>query len=129
MMNLWPVIGIGITAAVLGVLLRQYRPEYAVFVSLAAGVVILFLVCTSIIPVVEHIQAILDMSSMPGEYAGVLFKALGICLLTQVACDTCKDAGESAIAAKVELAGKVAVLVISLPLFQQVLAVVHSLLV
>jgi len=77
--------------------------------------------------VVEQIRGMLNLSSMPAEYAGVLFKALGVCLLTQIACDTCKDAGESAIAAKVEMAGRVLVLLISLPLFQQVLSIVYSL--
>jgi len=126
-MNILSIIGIGLTAAVLAVLLRQHRPEFALFVSLAAGVVILLMTCTSIVPVVEQIRGMLNLSSMPAEYAGVLFKALGVCLLTQIACDTCKDAGESAIAAKVEMAGRVLVLLISLPLFQQVLSIVYSL--
>ena len=126
-MNILSIIGIGLVAAMLALVLRQARPEFAMLVSLAASVVILLLVCRDIVPVIDQIQAMLDASSMPREYVSVLFRALGICFLTQVACDTCKDAGEGAIASKVEMAGKVLVLVTSLPLFQQVLSIVYSL--
>ena len=121
------IVGVGIVAAVLAILLKQHRPEYALLVSLAAGVFILVLVSTSIVPVIEQIISMLSASNMPGEYAGILMKVLGICFITQLACDTCKDAGETAISAKVEIAGRVAVLLVSLPLFQQVLAIAYSL--
>ncbi|MEG2371890.1 MAG: stage III sporulation AC/AD family protein [Hydrogenoanaerobacterium sp.] len=48
--------------------------------------------------------------------------------MTQIACDTCKDAGQSAISTKVEIAGKLAVLVISLPLFKALMDIVAALL-
>ena len=127
--NIFSIVGIAIITTALAVLLRQFRPEYALFVSLAGGIFILLLACTGILPVVEQIYGMLEASSVPGEYGSVLFRALGICFVTQIACDTCKDAGESAIASKLELAGKVVVLAISLPLFQQVLSIVYSLMV
>jgi len=128
-MEVLAVVGIGLVAAMLTLLLRQHRPEFAMLVSLAAGVVILLMVCRDLLPVVDQIRTMMQSVSMPQEYTAVLFKALGICFLTQVACDTCKDAGEGAIAAKVEMAGKVLVLAVSLPLFQQVLSIVYSLMV
>ena len=54
-------------------------------------------------------------------------KTLGICFLTQFAVDSCKDAGESALASKVELAGKVTVVVMALPLFQSIASTAVSL--
>ena len=121
------IIGIGIVSAALALVLRQHRPEFAMLVSLGAGIFILFKVAATIQPVADEIQSILSSAALPLEYAGVLFKALGICFVTQIACDTCKDAGESAIASKVEMAGKIAVLAVSLPLFGQVLTIVSSL--
>ena len=49
-----------------------------------------------------------------------MFKTLGICFLAQFAADSCRDAGESALASKVELAGKISILVLSLPLFEDI---------
>ncbi|MGI6403945.1 MAG: SpoIIIAC/SpoIIIAD family protein [Oscillospiraceae bacterium] len=127
--QLFTLVGLGLVAMVMAVTLRQHKPEFALLVSLGAGVLILFGVVQGILPVMDQIQTIFQSTSMPPAYLQVLFKALGICFLTQIACDACKDAGEGAIGAKVELAGKVAVLVVSLPLFAQVLTIVRGLLV
>ena len=127
-MEIVSIIGLGLIAAVLAVVLRQYRPEYALLVSVAAGIFILYRVIAEMLPVLDEVRGILEHSAVPAEFIGILLKALAICFLTQIACDICKDAGESATASKIEMAGKVAVLGVSLPLFRQVLAVVYSLL-
>lgn len=119
--------GIGVVAAAIAVVLRGTKPEFALMVSLAAGIFIMVKIFGDLVPVVAQIETVLSSASMPARYAGILLKSLGICLLTQVACDACKDAGESAIASKIEIAGRVAVLAVSLPLFTQVLSIVYSL--
>ena len=126
--NLFALVGLGIVAAVLAVVLRQYRPEFAILVSIGAGALILGGVLIGILPVVAQIQSMFDATAVPQQYVQILFRALGICFITQIACDACKDAGESAIASKVELAGKIGVLVLSLPLFAQVLDIARVLL-
>ena len=54
-------------------------------------------------------------------------KAVGICFFTQLASDVCRDAGEGSAASKIEFAGRCAVLVISLPLFTEVLELASAL--
>lgn len=127
METVFAVAGVGVLAAALVVVLRQAKPEYAMLVSLAAGIFILYKVFGDLIPVVAEIETILSTSGVSAEYGAILFKALAICLIAQLACDTCKDAGEAAIASKVEMAGRIAVLAVSLPLFTQVLSIVRSL--
>lgn len=126
--QLLTLMSLGLVAAVMALTLRQHRPEFALLVSLGAAIFILAGVMEGILPVVEQIEKIVRSANMPAPYLQVLLKALGICFLTQIACDACKDAGEGAIGAKVELAGKVAILVVSLPLFAQVLVIVGDLL-
>lgn len=125
--GIFAIVGVGVAAAALAIVLRQTRPEYAMLVSLAAGVFIIYKVIGDLAPIATEINAIISTSGVPSGYASILFKALGICLLTQIACDTCKDAGEGAIASKIEIAGRIAVLAVSLPLFTQVLSIVRSL--
>lgn len=123
-MDIASIVGFGLIAAVLSILLKQYKPEYAILMSIGAGVVMLMLITVSAAPLFEAVESLLVSSNMPIEYIEILFKSLGICFLTQIACDTCKDAGESAIASKIELAGRVSVLIISIPLFTKILSVV-----
>jgi len=126
--NLFALVGLGIVAAIIAVVLKQHRPEFAMMVSVAAGALILGGVLVGMLPVINQIRQIFASTAVPAQYVQILFQALGLCFVTQIACDACKDAGESAIGAKIELAGKISVLVISLPLFTQVLDIVRVLL-
>lgn len=127
-MDMVQIVGAGVVAAILSVVIKQYKPEYSMMISLAAGVLIIAVIALNAAPIFEQIGTILSSTDMPSEYIEILLKSLGICYLTQIACDTCKDAGESAIATKIEIAGKIGILMISLPLFQQVLTIVMALL-
>ncbi len=107
-------------AALAAVFLGQYRKEYAVLTSLAAGTVILCLLLGKIAPLFGRIYQLTEISSV-SEYYGIALKALGISYITAFAANTCRDAGQSALAAKAELAGRCAVMLLALPLLQAVL--------
>ena len=119
-MNIVTVVGLTVVAAFLAVLIRRYRPEYSMAVGLITGIVILSLLVTQITPAIEEMRTLLQSASLPEEYGLILFKALGISLLAQLAADTCRDAGETSLAGKAELAGKVFLLLLALPLFEKI---------
>ncbi|MEG1779438.1 MAG: SpoIIIAC/SpoIIIAD family protein, partial [Oscillospiraceae bacterium] len=98
-----------------------YKPEYAVIASIAASLVILTIVIGSTIPLIEQLEELFSATNMPAGYIEIMLKAMGICFITQIACDTCKDAGESSIGSKIEMSGKIAVLLVALPLFKNLL--------
>ncbi|MBP3436062.1 MAG: stage III sporulation protein AD [Clostridia bacterium] len=109
-----------VIAAFLAVVLRRYIPEQALAVGLIAGALILAAALIGAVPVLDEIQELLSVSGLSNEYVVVLFKALGVCLLTQLAADACRDAGEQGLASKAEFAGKISMLVLALPLFRKV---------
>jgi stage III sporulation protein AD len=119
-MNILGIAGIAICAAVVAAMLRRYHQEYAVLVGIAAGIVILIEILTSIAPAVQQINRLLSSAGISSQYEVILLKTLGICFLAQFAADACRDAGESALASKMELAGKISILILSLPLFEQI---------
>ena len=120
MIDLLAIAGAAVTAAVLAVTLRRYHSEYGMLLSILAGVCILAMLLQALPAVMSQISSLLRAASLPEEYALILFKALGLCWLAQFAADSCRDAGEGALASKVELAGKTAVLLTVLPLFSAV---------
>jgi stage III sporulation protein AD len=119
-MNILGIAGIAICAAVVAAMLRRYHQEYAVLVGIAAGIVILIEILTSIAPAVQQINRLLSSAGISSQYEVILLKTLGICFLAQFAADACRDAGESALASKMELAGKISIVILSLPLFEQI---------
>ena len=121
-MSLGAVIGFSLCAAALCVLLRQYRPEIALVISILCGVGVLLWLLEQPAPVLDQLQQLSNLAlGSGGDAAQVLLKALGICLITQVACDTCRDIGETAIAARLETAGKAAMLLLAMPVFSELL--------
>lgn len=119
-MNVVGIAGAALVAAILAVTLKRYNQEYAVIISIIAGVVILVEILLNVTPAVQQIAGLLSGVGLSQGYGLILFKALGICFLAQFAADSCRDAGESALASKVELAGKISILVLSLPLFEDI---------
>ena len=117
-----------ITATVLALVLRQYRPEFAIFVSMACSVAVVLSVAQGIGQVMEELELLLSNTLLSEELIQVVLKCLGVCILPELAGQTCRDAGESAIGAKIELAGKVTLVVVSIPLFQQLINVAGTLL-
>ena len=119
-MNILAISGIAIVATVLSIVLKKHNAEYSIFLSLITCLLIIGLVISKVSPAVIQIKGLIASAGMPLEYALILFKTLGICFITQFASDCCRDAGESALATKVELAGKITILLISLPLFEKI---------
>jgi stage III sporulation protein AD len=119
-MDIIGIAGIAVLAAVIAAMLRRYHQEYAVLISIAAGVVILFAIFAGVQPAVSQIGKLLSAAGLSASYTVILLKTLGICFLAQFAADACRDAGENALASNVELAGKIAIIIIALPLFEDI---------
>lgn len=119
-MELTGWIAAAVIAAFLAVVLRRHAPEQGLAVGLVAGALLLTATLSDSLPLFNELKELLAGSGMSGEYVTVLFKALGVCLLTQLASDACRDAGEHGLSAKAELAGKIALLTLALPLFRKV---------
>lgn len=119
-MNIVALVGIAIISTILSVMIKRYNPEYAIAISLISGIVIFASVLSRIVPAISQIKELISATGMSIQYGMILFKSLGICFLTQFAADSCKDAGEGALASKVELAGKVSIVIIALPLFEKI---------
>ena len=126
-MNLIAIVGVGIIAALLSIILKQYKPEFGLYISLVSGIIILLVLIKELSPVLDTIEELIEAVSLDAVYGAALLKALAICYITQLASDTCRDSGETAIAAKIEMAGKLAIVLVSLPLFRGVVEIVTEL--
>lgn len=125
------IIGIAATAvvtAVLALTLRSKNGEIALLLTISASVVLLLSVLQSAASVLDTVNSIVAASGVSTGYIAVLLKVIGICLLTEFTANTCRDAGSSAMAANVTLAGKILVTVTALPLYADILNTVLSIL-
>lgn len=118
--------GFGLLAVMLCVVVRQLKPESAVFVNIAAGAMMLAAAVKTLSPSVKAISELADSAGISGEFAEVLIKALAISYITALSADCARDAGESALGAKLELAGRVSIAALSLPVFTSLAGLITS---
>lgn len=114
-------------AASVVVLIRAYRPEMAMQVGIVSGVMLLVYIVLQTSGILESIMAISERYGINTAYIGLLIKIIGIAYIAQFAGEICKDAGESALASKVELGGRVMILAAALPAALSLLDMVASL--
>jgi stage III sporulation protein AD len=120
-MQLVSLVGIALIGAVICLILKQFRPEYAVAAALAVGAVILLAVCSAVTPILQAVESFSQLAQLQQEDLAALFKMVGLCWLTALGADVCRDAGQTALAGKVELAGRIAILLVVLPLFTELM--------
>ena len=118
------IIGIGLIALIIIMIIKQYKPEFVVYVSLLAGAMILILIIQKIEPVIELLNNLSNKTSVNNEFLGLLIKITGIAFLTEYAVSVCKDAGETAIANKMDMGGKVIIVSMSVPIIASLLETV-----
>ena len=94
---------------------------------LAGAAVLLFIIGNSV-GIFNMISEFSQNAGMDEAHIKLIFKALGICYITRLACDVCKDSGETALASKVDLAGRITIAALSLPLITALLQTVTTLL-
>ena len=119
-------VGVLLCAAVLATVLRAQRPELALGLSVAAGVLVVGLLLKELAPLLASLRRMTSAGGLSDGVLSVVLRAAGVCFVTQWAADTCRDAGQTALAGKAELTGRVLLLLITVPLFEQVLALVSG---
>lgn len=118
----------GIGTAILTIWLRQIKPEYATYLSLAAGVFIFTAIITKMETVTEIFNQIEEYIGISPYYMKLLLKMLGITYLAELAADICKDAGCAAISHQIEIYGKLVILAVSMPIVLSLFELVSQLL-
>lgn len=125
-MNIIQVGILGVVGILLAVQLKQEKSEVAVYISIVISLIIFFSVLGSLEIVVQTVREISNYIQMEDSYILTLIKMLGITYIAEFSSGLCKDAGYTAIAAQIEMFGKLAVLVLSLPILLVLLRTVQE---
>lgn len=123
-MEIIKIIGIGLVSLVIITIVKQYKPEFSVYISLIAGCLILILAFDKLHDIINLLSNLASKSSLNGAFITLLLKITGIAILTEFAVSICKDAGETAIANKMDIGGKIMIVAVSVPIISGLLETV-----
>lgn len=125
-MSITLVAGVCLVSAVVVLFIKDYRPEYAIIISAASGALVLLTLLDSLLPMINSLFQRLNAAGLASGFT-VLFKVIGITYLTDFAGDLCRDFGQTSLAGKVELAGRISIVALSLPLVDTILEITEKL--
>ena len=114
---------LGVCGVILGFLMKGTKPEYACFITVGIGLVIMGLAVGKMFESLGKIQETLPVDT---EYISTLVKMIGITYIGQFASGICKDAGYSTTAAQIELFCKLSVMVLSMPVLMALLKTIQE---
>ena len=127
MSEVFKIIGVGLITALLALLVKQNRPELAIGISIAGGLVIVFMVISPIKVMIDTFSELCSKTGIDAVYIELILKVICISYLIQFSSEIAKDAGELGIASTMELAGKVCIFVISAPVILSLMDMIISL--
>jgi stage III sporulation protein AD len=122
--EIWQIVGLALIVTVFCVVLKQIRPEIALQLSILAGAAVFILILSKIKVIVDLLQTLADQANISSYYLLIVLKIVGVAYLAEFGAQICRDAGEGALATKIELAAKVGVIVLAIPI---IVAITESL--
>ena len=127
-MDIIKIVGIAFVTLIIVIILRQYKPEFAVYASMLGGAIIILLSLGKLEGIINLLENLASKTAINGEFLAILIKITGIAFLTEFATSVCKDSGGTAIADKGDLGGKIIIIAISIPIISQLLETVIKIL-
>jgi stage III sporulation protein AD len=122
------VVALGLIVAVFAVLLRRERPEMAMILALGFGVIVFLMVLNKLGAIITVFEDVTRRAQVDELYLTTLLKILGIAYIAEFGAQVCRDSGEGTVANKIELAGKVLIMILALPIFAAILEAIMRLL-
>ncbi len=123
------VVGvIGVCAVLLAIQFKNLKPEYGIYISVAGCIMIFMTAISYIEDIVYAIEEFANLTSIGKDYIKIMLKIAGISFVCEISSDIAKDCGYSSIANHVQIFGKITVLVISLPVFVNLISSIGKLL-
>ncbi|GIO11815.1 stage III sporulation protein AD [Cohnella xylanilytica] len=122
------IVGIGLLATVLILVVREQKPMFAFLISAFVGVAIFLALIGKIDGVVSVVEDLADRSGIPSVYLKTMLKIIGIAYVAEFGAQIVRDAGMESVASKIEFAGKILILVMAVPIIGVIIETVLNLL-
>lgn len=115
------IVILGICVCLISVFLRQFQSSFLIIINIIFVISVIFLIFDSAVDSLKSINNLLDISSSASEMLSGLYKASAVCILTKITSDICKENGNTTVSDMIDLGGRIALLVISLPYIESVI--------
>ncbi|RYL92343.1 stage III sporulation protein AD [Sporolactobacillus sp. THM7-4] len=125
-MDILQIVGLGLAVTFLVLVLKEKSPVFAVVVTLFAAAMIFIMLVDQIRLVLDMLQKMAESAHLNGVYVATILKIIGIAYVAEFGAQIAREAGQGSLAGKIELAGKVAILVLAVPILTSIVETVMN---
>ena len=125
-MEIMQIVAVGIIGTVLSVALKKESPQISIFLGLVTGIVIFLFLADYLGRVISVLSELTNSAGISSRYMNVVLKVVGISYIARFASEISKDAGENAIATKIDLAGKILIAVAAIPVIMALMEMIQN---
>ncbi|CAM4508217.1 stage III sporulation protein AD [Paenibacillus macerans] len=127
-MEIIQVVGLGLIATVLILVIKEQKPMFAFLIAASTGILIFLYLIGKIGSIIEVLEDLAEKSGVQMIYLKTILKIIGIAYIAEFGAQIVRDAGQEAIASKIEMAGKVLIMVLAIPIISIIIETVIKLL-
>jgi stage III sporulation protein AD len=127
-MEILKIVALAITGVLLAVLMKSFNKEISIYIILATVIILFISIIDELTEIFLFLEGIYDNVSYGKTFFPVILKVLAVAYITDFTAQLCRDAGEGTIGTKVELAGKVIIFYLAMPILTAILELIGSLL-
>ena len=126
--SLYKIIAIALITCVATLVVKPVKPDFAIFISVVGGIIILFYLLTYLSTIFDVFNQIFNITNINSSLYSIIFKIIGVGYLVEFTASLCSDTGNNSLGDKVLLGGKIIILVMALPIITSILEIVMELL-
>jgi len=126
-MDIFQIVATGVLCTVLIVTIKKQSPDIALIITIAASVLIFMTVLPILGEVIGAMSRVGAMMDGGMQYVALALRVVGVAYMAQLGADVCADAGETAIAAKIDLGGRVIIMVLAMPVVVDIVGIIMGL--
>ncbi|MDF2669534.1 MAG: spoIIIAD [Paenibacillus sp.] len=127
-MEIIQVVGLGFIVTILSLILKEQKPLFAFLLSTVTGIFIFLFLIGKISAVIQVLEQLASQSNINLVFLKTILKIIGIAYIAEFGAQIVRDAGQESIASKIELAGKVIIMVMAIPIITVIVETVVKLL-
>jgi stage III sporulation protein AD len=122
------IVGLGLIATILILVLKEQKPLFAFLLAMCTGIIIFLYLVEKIGGIISVLQELAESSGVNMVYLKTILKIIGIAYIAEFGAQIVRDAGQESIASKIELAGKVLIMVSAVPIISIIIETIMKLL-
>ncbi len=127
-MDILAIAALCIVTAIIAKTIQPTNQDIAIVITIAGVVAVAFSIISTISDVLYEVQNLAGISDVSSSYISIVFRVLGICYVCEISSSCCRDCGESALASVIDIASRIAISVICLPMIKSFIEAVESIL-